>query len=457
MQSFFTIATQFLVYYFFVINTFYAVLVFFAVPAIYKRFKEVGLEDIYSLVGSESLPSIAIILPMFNEGKGGVSAIRNMLHLEYPTKEIIVVNDGSSDDTLKLVIEEFSLEPSFAIPNGDLATGRVRGVYRTHLYPNLLVVDKDNMKSKSDANNVGINYSFSTLYLNVDGDTVLEPDALLRMVRPYMTDKNLLTQGGTIRILNGCTVEDGKITNIDVPKGFFEGIQVVEYLRSFVFGRLGWNKLGGNLIVSGAFGLFDRSAVLEVGGYNTKAIGEDFELTIQLTEYQKRLGRDVEAVMFIPDPVAWTDVPRTYQELGKQRARWHQGLCDTMWFHKHLFFNPKYGLTGLIGYPYMFFGELLEPIVETLGYILLVVGLTFGYMSGRDAIILLFVTWGITSMLTMIATVLEVSTFRRYRKFSQFIRLFTLTMLEAIGYRQMYIWWRYQGFWRYFKSTQGYY
>ncbi|MDN3504591.1 MAG: glycosyltransferase family 2 protein [Rhabdochlamydiaceae bacterium] len=456
METFFKTSNLILMYYFLAINTLYALLIALSIPAIYKRFKSVGLEDISKLLKSESLPTISIVLPVYNEGLGGIAAVHNLLELHYPSKDLIVVNDGSPDNTMELLINEFELVETFAMPNGNLPTEKVSKAYRSKRFSNLLVLDKEN-GGKSDANNCGINYSFAKLYLNVDGDTILENDALLRMVRPFLTEKLILCQGATIRILNGCTVKNGKITNVELPRNYWAGIQIVEYMRSFIYGKLGWNSLGGNLIVSGAFGLFDRKAVIECGGYNTKAIGEDFELTMTLTMKRRLEKEKAKAVMFIPDPVAWTDVPPTYSELGTQRARWHQGLCDTMWIHKDMFFNPKYGMTGMLGYPYMFFGELIEPLVETFAYFLIFFGISLGYLTWRDGLLVLMVSWGLTSIMTMIAVVMEVSTFRRYKRLGQFALLFMYTFLEVLGYRQMYIWWRFKGFWRYFKSTKGYY
>ena len=451
--QFFDIGSIFLFWYFLVVNSFYALLILLSIPGIYIRFKETSLEDVTDLLSSESLPSIAVIMPAFNESATILPSIEGVLDVSYPTKEVVVVNDGSTDDTLEKIKEAFDLVETVSFYPQVLKTAPIRRLYRSKKYPELLVVDKENGGSKSDANNAGINMTMARYFVVIDADTILEKDTLLRMVRPFFEHPQTVGQGGTLRILNGCSYEKGHIIKYDLPKQFLPAVQVTEYLRAFLYGRLGWNHLGGALIISGAFGQFDRKTVLEMGGYDAESSGEDFELTLHLNMHQRKKGLK-DAILFVPDPVAWTLVPDTYQKLSKQRARWHQGLIETLAAYKPMFLNPKYGLTGMVGYTYMVFGEMLEPLCEGLGYIFIVGGFLTGYVSSHVALLLFAIAIGLTAVLSMISTIMEVTTFRRYRYFSQFFKLFFYAIFENFGVRQCSVWWRIRGFWQYFREEK---
>lgn len=442
----------FLIWYFLIVMSFYVVLILVSIPSIYKRFKEVGLEDISMLIKSESLPTISFIIPVYNLKQVAIATIYNMIDIEYPMKDIIIVNDGSTDETLDMMIKEFEFVPTLEVFSQKIRTQKIREVYQSKKLPYLRLINKEN-GGKNDANNAGINASNSQFFLVIDGDTILEKEALLHMIRPFFVDPDTLAQGGTLRILNGCQVIKGKISQIKIPKKILEGIQVVEYLRAFLYGRMGWNHLGGNMIVSGAFGLFDRKSVIEVGGYDIKSIAEDFEITMKISKYQRDKNRK-QSIRFIPDPVAWTIVPSTLKDLGRQRARWHQGLCEVLVKYKRMIFNPKYRLTGLLGVPYMWIGELLEPLVEILGYIVMILGVSLNIFGFSRVLLFLAIAWGYSTFVTIISIILEVTTFRRYNLISQLLKLFVYSILENIGYRQISLWWRVKGFVQYFLKSK---
>lgn len=426
----------------------YGILVILSIPIIYRRFYEVGKEDISSLIKSESLPSIAFIVPVYNMKEAAIETVYNLIHASYPAKEIILVNDGSTDNTLDLIVKEFQMVETINVVPSKLKTKPVRKYYFSGINVNVRLVDKEN-GGKNDANNVGINVATSEFFLVIDGDTLLEGDALLRMIRPFFADRNTVAQGGTLRVLNGCKTVGSKLTSVELPKTIIEGIQVTEYLRAFLYGRLGWNSLGGNLIVSGAFGLFERKTALAVGGYDIGSIGEDFEMTVKISKHQRELTGK-KSIDFIPDPVAWTYVPNTWKWIGKQRARWHQGLFEVLWKYKTMIFNPRYRLTGLVAIPYMWLGELLEPIVEILGYGLIILGLIFGVFGFERIFLLILISWGYAAIFTVISVTLEITTFRRYNKVSQIAKMVMYAFVENIGFRQISLWWRMKGFFRYF-------
>jgi cellulose synthase/poly-beta-1,6-N-acetylglucosamine synthase-like glycosyltransferase len=321
----------------------------------------------------------------------------------------------------------------------------VRAVYRSRTRTRLLVIDKEN-GGKADSLNAGINASRFPYVIAVDADTLIENDALLRLTRPFLMGRRVAAVGGTVRVANGCTVKDGRIVDARVPRRLLPGIQVVEYLRAFLFGRLGWNRLGGSLIISGAFGLFTKEHLLAIGGYRVSSIVEDLDLVVRLHRYLRQRKISYE-IPFVPDPVAWTEVPESGRVLARQRERWHRGLIAAMWQYKSMLFNPRYGRVGLIAMPFFTFGETLAPVVEVIGYVTTVVGLAFHVVDVSFALLFLFVAWGYGMLLSLWAIVLEEVSFRRYRRVGDLALLLIDAMLETFGYRQRTVWWRLKAFW----------
>jgi len=312
------------------------------------------------------------------------------------------------------------------------------------------VLDKEN-GGKADSLNAAINASRFPLVIAVDADTLIEPDALLRLTRPFLLGRHIAAVGGTVRVANSCTVEHGRVTDARVPGRFLPGVQVVEYLRAFLFGRLGWNRLGGNLIISGAFGLFRKEDVLAINGYRAASVVEDLDLVVRLHRYLLRRRARYE-MPFIPDPVAWTEGPESGKVLARQRERWHRGLLAAMWTYKGMLFNPRYGRVGLIAVPFYTFGEALAPLIEVLGYVITVAGLALGVVNVSFALLFMLVAWGYGMLLSLWAVVLEEASFRRYRRFGDLLRLVVFATLENFGYRQRTVWWRLKAFftvWRY--------
>jgi len=285
----------------------------------------------------------------------------------------------------------------------------------------------------------------------VDADTLIEPDALLRLTRPFLLGRRIAAVGGTVRVANGCTVEDGRVTEPRVPRRFLPGIQVVEYLRAFLFGRLGWNRLGGSLIISGAFGLFRKEYLQAIGGYRVTSVVEDLDLVVRLHRYlrQQRIRYEIP---FIPDPVAWTEVPESGRILSRQRERWHRGLIAAMWLYKGMLGNPRYGRVGLIAMPFFTFGEMLAPVVEVVGYVATAVGFALHIVDLPFALLFLLVAWGYGMLLSIWAVVLEEVSFRRYGRLSDLARLLVYATLETFGYRQRTVWWRLKAFWSVFRQ-----
>jgi len=353
-----------------------SILAFRALRQYSRRMKSLNIEN---LVTSAGPPPITLIAPAYNEEATCVEATKSFLTLNYPEYEILVVNDGSSDRTLERLMNEFDLIPTPRIPTADIKTAQVKEIYNSRRYPNVWVIDKEN-GGKSDALNTGVRFCRTPLFCAMDADSLLERDALIRVVRPFLENDNTVAAGGIIRIVNGCTIKDGSIVNIKLPKNYLAKIQVLEYLRAFLAGRMGWAAIDSTLIISGAFGIFKRAAVVEAGGYATDTVGEDMELIVRLHRHclEKKIPYEIS---FIPDPVAWTECPESIKILGRQRDRWQRGLMEVILRHKVMFMNPRYKRIGLFAYPFFFIFEMLGPMIEFPGYITFVIALILGRYS----------------------------------------------------------------------------
>ena len=450
VRSAIPIADAVILWYFLALNSVYAILLLLSIPELWEHWQVSDDEQLQRLLGSGALPPLSILAPAYNEELTIVASTLSFLTLHYPRHEVIIINDGSPDATLARLVQEYDLYPVPPTVEAVIATKPVRGYYRSRRFAKLFVIDKEN-GGKADSLNAGINASRYPYVLAVDADTLIEPDALHRLTRPLRLGRRVAAVGGTIRIVNACTIAFGRVTKAAVPGTWLPGIQTVEYLRAFLFGRLGWNRLGGNLIISGAFGLFNRHYLSEIGGYRTSTVGEDMDLVVRLRRYLYDTGNP-DTIEFIPDPVAWTEVPSTLTVLGRQRERWHRGLIDILFENRGLLFNPRYGTVGLLAYPYFVFGEMLAPVIELLGYLLLVVGFALGNLNFRFAPLFLLCAIAYGTLLSFWAIVLEEFTFRRYPRRMDLIRLITFASVEAFGYRQLMAWYRLKAFWKWLRA-----
>ena len=434
--------------YFFLLNGVYLVLILLAFRALRNyalRLETLDPEDALRRAGA---PPITVIAPAFNEAETCVESVHSLLNLNYPDREVIFVNDGSTDDTLNRLRHAFQLQATARLSTADLPTAAVRGVYLSRLHPRLWVIDKDN-GGKADALNAGINFTTSPLFCAVDADSILERDALSRIVRPFLEDDHTIAAGGVIRIANGCTVRQGIITDVRLPKNRLAQLQVLEYLRAFLAGRIGLSSVGMTLIISGAFGLFKRETVVGAGGYATartsgETVGEDMELIVRLQRYCKE-HRIPGRITFVPDSVAWTECPESLRVLGRQRDRWQRGLADALIRHRVMLGNPRYGVIGLLAFPYFFFLEMLGPAIEVLGYLAFVWTLVLGLWTPLYVIAFLMVAVVFWVAISVGAVVLEELTFRRYLLLRDLLRLFLIAILENFGYRQISTYWRARG------------
>jgi cellulose synthase/poly-beta-1,6-N-acetylglucosamine synthase-like glycosyltransferase len=434
--------------YFVVVNGTLALLLASAAVEMRAHRLDVWRETRWRVLSSEVAPTISVLAPAHNEAVTIADSVRSLLTLRYPSLEVVVVNDGSTDATLDVLRREFDLvEIDAAALQRRLDAAPVRGLYRSRRTPALVVVDKEN-GGKADALNVGLDVAGGALVCAIDSDTLVEPDALQRMIRPFLVDDATLAVGGTIRAVNGCEVRAGRVVRQRAPRRLVEALQAVEYLRAFMAGRLGWNRLGGNLVISGAFGLFRREPMIAAGGYEHETVGEDMEVVVRMRRQARERGTG-DHVIFVPDPVAWTEVPSTLRVLARQRDRWHRGLADVLRRHMKMVLNPRYGALGLFVMPYFVFVELLAPVVEIFGVLAVILGLAWGVVNVQFAILFVGVAYGFSLVLTAFTLALEEWTYRGYGRLSDRLYLMLVTLIEGLGYRQLTAIWRFRGLARY--------
>ncbi|MPL92726.1 Poly-beta-1,6-N-acetyl-D-glucosamine synthase [bioreactor metagenome] len=401
----------------------------------------------------KELPSISIIAPAYNEEKSIVENIRSLLSLDYPKLEVIVVNDGSTDNSLQKVIEHYSLTEVDYASSPTFETARIRCIYKSTntAYSNLIFVDKEN-GGKADALNAGINVSRSDLFLALDVDCIVEHDAILRMVKPFIeaSDKKVIAAGGVVRVANSCEIKEGRIVKVNYPKNLWAKFQVLEYFRAFTLGRMAWSRINGLLIISGAFGLFDRRIAIAAGGYDVTTVGEDFELVVRMRKYMHRVAKQKYKVAFIPDPLCWTEVPSKLKTLRNQRNRWTRGSIDTVLKHKNLFLNPRYGKMGLLSFPYWVFFEWLAPIVETLGLTYFLFMVIFSTVNYPVFIILLIFVFSFSLFFSSFAVYYETRIFNRYKGYKFLFSVFFIAMAEILIYHPMNVYYSLLGNYSYF-------
>ncbi|MFQ5996632.1 MAG: glycosyltransferase [Dehalococcoidales bacterium] len=435
--------------YFIAINGSYFGLLLISYFSVIRYRRRIQHEQWRRIIQSPLTVPVSILAPAYNEELTIVESVKSLLMLEYPEFEVIVINDGSEDKTLAKLKAAFNLQPVPADIEEKVPCQPIVGVYRSPDNPSLVVVDKVN-GGKADAQNAGINVSQYPLICVIDADSLIEGNALLRVTKPFLERPGkTVAVGGIVRVANGCTIEAGRVVRAGLSRAWLPLIQTVEYLRAFLFGRSGWSALHSLLIISGAFGVFRKDVVIAVGGFLKGSLGEDIELVVRMHRYLREQGREYE-MHFLPDPVCWTEVPESLKILGRQRNRWQRGLIDALNIHRRMMLNPKYGAIGMVAFPYFALFEMLAPIVELSGYIIIPLSYALGIVNFLFFALFLTVAILIGVILSTGSVVLEELSFRRYPKTSDILKLITTGFLENFGYRQMTVWWRVKGFWDYF-------
>lgn len=426
--------------YYGIYNLVLTLLFLLALFSILRYVATIRLFPIKDLKGVD-LPPVSLIIPAYNEEKVIVRTVQSALNIDYPNYEIIVVNDGSSDNTLKMLIDAYQLSKIDLVYRPIIKTERVISFYYNPKFPNLIVVDKER-GGKSDALNCGINMSKSPYVCSIDADSIIEKDALTRLMSKVVeSDVPVIGLGGIVRILNGVRLKNGDIEKIDMPNNVLVNLQIVEYITAFLLGRSGFNVLNTTIILSGAFSLFSKKALLEVGGYSRDTVAEDLEIVVRLHKHY-RLKKERCYIGFISDPVCWTEVPEDLRMLSRQRRRWHLGLIQTLIKHRDMLFNPKYGRIGLFALPYYLIFEVMGPVIEILGYLFIPTAYLLGVINYELFFLFLLLAIVYGSFLSVCGVFLEELTYRRYPEWGHLFRLIIHGILQNFGYRQINSLWR---------------
>jgi cellulose synthase/poly-beta-1,6-N-acetylglucosamine synthase-like glycosyltransferase len=453
MRTLLTIVNTVVLGYFALISLNYIALTALAFRSLRGHAARAELLQLDDLSEAGAAIPVSIIVPAFDEGATIVDSVRSLVTLDYPEYEIVVVNDGSRDDTLARLTDYYALDPGHRLPTSTVPTARIRAVYRSRRHPNLWVVDKEN-GGKADALNTGVNYSRYPLFCAMDADSLLERDALSRITAPFLTDRRTVAAGGIIRIANGSRVTAGMVTDVRLPDGLLVRFQVLEYLRAFLAGRVGWDAVGGSLVISGGFGVFRRKTVADAGGFATDTVGEDMELVVRLHRHCRDRGIPYR-IAFVPDPVAWTEAPADRASLRSQRDRWQRGLAQTLARHRGMLFRPRYGTVGMAAMPAHVAFELIGPVVEGVGYLALALSIVLGVANPAFIVAFLVLAVFLGAALSVVAVGLEELNFHRYERRRDLATLLGLALIESFGYRQLTTVWRIRGLWSALRKKAG--
>lgn len=446
-------ANKFILYYFIILNSVYTVLLLISLVGVIYYLRRLRLVNFKDYFKYRIIPPISVIAPAYDEELTVVESVKSLLMLQYPEYELIIVNDGSKDKTLEVLIENYDLYISHKAVKLELHHQPIKNIYRSKIYSNLLIIDKENGR-KADALNAGINCAKYNHFCSIDADSILEKDSLLRSMRPFIENsEKMMAVGGIVRIANGCEIKSGEVTKIRLPETALPMFQIIEYFRAFLAGRVAFDVLNSLLIISGAFGMFRKDIVLKCGGYAHNTVGEDMELVVKIHKYCLE-NKIPYKIAFTPDPVCWTEAPESTTILARQRSRWQRGTMETIIKYKKMLFNPKYKVVGLFGFPFFLIFEMLAPVIELVGYIYFVVGLITGHISVHFALLIFGVAycWGV--ILSLLSIFIEELSFKKYPNVTDVLKIVYFSFLENLGYRQLTLIWRLQGIIDYFGNVQ---
>jgi len=426
---------HFVLVYFVMINLGYFAIFAVSLQELWRFVQRSFFSDYDQIRQSDLTLPVSLLVPAYNEAATIVESVRSLLKLNYGQYEIIIINDGSKDQTLETLMRAFDLQRWETPVRRKLRSRPIRAVYRSMQHPNIVVLDKER-GGKSDALNAGLDASRYPLFCSIDADSIIESDALLRLVKPFIESPHeTVAAGGIVRVANGCRVEDGRVTEVRLPRSRLAVMQVVEYLRAFLAGRAGWSAARSLLIISGAFGMYRKQEIVDIGGYSSSTDTEDAELIVRLHRAMSD-RRQPYRIVFVPDPVCWTEVPETWKVLTTQRSRWHRGLLQTLWLYRGMIFRRRYGAAGMFGMPWFIAFELLGPVVEIVGYVLIPLAWYVGILDRTFMVLFLVIAFVMGALLSVGALLLEEMAFRRYPTWRDLLRLLAYGFLENFGFRQ---------------------
>lgn len=413
----------------------YSVLLIAAFPDILNKFRETEYTDAINLINDDQSLPVTIVVPAFNERTRIFNTIESILNNDYKSVTLIIVNDGSTDDTVELLKQKYDLYEVPKTIRQVLKTSKLRHAYQSRSYPNMILLDKEH-DSTGDCLNLGINACRTPLFATIDADTVLEPDGLSQIMLTFLTSESCIAIGGAVYVINGNRVANGVMLDTNIPRSFVPAVQSIEYLRSFLYGRAGWNYFGGALSYAGAFTFFEKEIVQDIGGYDAGNYAQDAEIIVKLHE-KMRKNNYPYSIKFTPGALVWTEVPGTLKRLWVQRDHWHRGMLRSFLLHKKMCFNPRYGVVGLFSYPFYFIFEIMGPAVEAVSYVFFLICWCFGVINVPILLWFILLAWGYIAFLSMACVLINLITFNKYHKVSDTLRFFWLVFAQFLGYRQV--------------------
>jgi cellulose synthase/poly-beta-1,6-N-acetylglucosamine synthase-like glycosyltransferase len=478
--------------YFLVYNSYTLWLIGLSARQVRRRVAGHFIEDLDLIDEGDLTKPLSMIVPAYNEEVTIVDSVTGFVQCDYPRFEVLVVNDGSSDGTLARLKEAFRLRRSDVPYRQGIATARVRAMYEATvpLPPaviRVVVIDKEN-GGKADALNAGINASATPYFVSLDADSILDQRALKELMRVVQEDPGVVAVGGQVAIANGCTVRNSHVVSVGLPARSLPRFQMIEYLRSFTTARTGLDRMHSILILSGVFAVFEKDTVIRAGGYLTPflrhrltqeyvgervgTVCEDMEIIVRLHRFVLDKLHD-RKVVFLPHPVAWTEVPETFESLRKQRGRWYRGLRESLRYHRGMLWRTKYGRIGWFALPAFWLFEYFGPLVELAGYaamlFLLIMELVWEQpFINYDyfwAFLLASVGYGI--LVNIFAVLVGAWRFRYgladrlqrrllpFGRRSEVLVLLAYAVLENFGYRQLTLYWRLRGLWDAWRGKTG--
>lgn len=438
----------FFIFYLMIYSLILATSVIVGTLSVYDNMHKKKLKNVFEV---DKGIKISIIVPAYNEEITIADTVETLSKLEYHDYEIIVVNDGSKDNTLNKMIETYNLKEVEKFVLNKIQTKPIKKVYEGKYNDvDIILLDKEN-GGKADALNAGINIANNQWFISIDADSVLQSDALKKVIAPILEDDDVIASGGAIMIGNGVTLKNGRVENYDMPKNILASMQIVEYNRTFLASRILFDKVNANLIVSGAFGLFNKDIVIAAGGYAPNTRGEDMELVMKLHTFC-RVNKIKYRIRYVSDAICWTQAPEKLKDLMVQRRRWHIGLYECMNNYKSIFLKPEHGIVGSLSYFYFLFYEFLSPYIEVLGVMVTVLMYIIGLIN-INFMIAFYLFYTIMGVMISIATYCTTVYMNELEfNFTKFLKTVVLCFFEVGFLRFVLTWVRFTALFGYNKN-----
>lgn len=435
----------FFMYYIFIYAVVFFISTVYSVLQLNESKRKRSFSEALAIDNKKNYIPISILVPAYNEEKTVNDCIESLLSLDYKEFEVIVIDDGSNDNTSKVIIDKFNLKRVARPIRRLVKCKKEEFVYERFINNIKLTLVRKENGGKADALNMGINISRYPLFVSLDADSILQYDSLTNIVTTFMEDDTTIAVGGNIKVANQVVLENGRVKKTLPPKKLLVIFQTIEYYRVFLTTRVWFNSFNGNLIISGAFGLFKKNCVINVGGYDTNTIGEDMDLVVKLHSFYRK-NKIKYNIKYAYDAICWSQVPETFKDLKGQRRRWHIGLITSLFNHKYIFLNPKYGFVGIFSFMYFIVYELFSCVIDIFGLLVIILSYFAGYLNMKFLVTFLLVYILYSVIISVTSVMLENYVFRHIPSITTLLKLILFSIIESFGYRQLCSFYRLTGF-----------